>query len=96
MLTCEGVNTVQSSAECFVEDVADSGSSTKLSSLDVPRRAVHCGHVAAGGLGDDLKQGGILVDHVLAVGVHQGLELGGHNIDPGLELRKTVSDVMHQ
>ena len=79
-----------------MEKIADPGSSAQLRLLDVPRRAVHGGHVGAGELSDDLQQRGVLVDDVLAVGIHQGLELRGHHIGPGLELGKTVSDVMHQ
>ena len=31
---------------------------------------------------DNLKEGCVLVDDVLAVGVEEGLELGGHHVHP--------------
>lgn len=52
--------------------------------------------VVGGKLSDDLQQGGAVVFHWLAVAVESGLVLGGEHRDSSLELRETVSDVMHE
>lgn len=64
--------------------------------LDVFGRALYGVAVFCGELGDELEQGGTLVFHRFAVAAEQGLVLGCQDVDPCLQLRETVSDVMHQ
>lgn len=69
---------------------------SQLCCLYVFGRALDGVAVLCGKLGDELKQGGALVFHRLAVAAEQGLVLGCQDVDPCLQLRETVSDVMHQ
>ena len=69
---------------------------SQLCRLDVFGCALYGVAVFCGELGDELEQGGTLVFDGLAVAAEQGLVLGCQDVDPCLELRETVSDVMHQ
>lgn len=69
---------------------------SQLGRLDVFGRALDGVAVFSGKLGDELEQGGTLVFDWLAVAAEQGLVLGCQDVDPCLQLRETVSDVMHQ
>lgn len=64
--------------------------------LDVFGRALDGVAVLCGELGDELEQGGTLVFDRLAVAAQQGLVLSCQDVDPCLQLRETVPDVMHQ
>lgn len=69
---------------------------SQLCCLDVFGRALDGVAVLRGKLGDELEQGGTLVFDWLAVAAEQGLVLGCQDVDPCLQLREAVSDVMHQ
>lgn len=64
--------------------------------LDVLGRALDGVAVLRGKLGDELQQGGALVLHGLSVAAQQGLVLGRQDVDPRLQLREAVSDVVHE
>ena len=64
--------------------------------LDVFGRALDGVAVLCGELGDELEQGGALVLDWLAVAAEQGLVLGCQDVDPCLQLREAVPDVMHE
>lgn len=69
---------------------------SQLCRLDVFGRALYGVAVFCGELSDELEQGGTLVFNRFAVATEQGLVLGCQDVDPCLQLRETVSDVMHQ
>lgn len=64
--------------------------------LDVLGGALDGVAVLCGELGDELQQGGALVLYRFTVAAEQGLVLSCQDVDPCLQLRETVSDVMHQ
>lgn len=68
----------------------------QLCRLDVLGRALDGVAVLRGKLGDELQQGGALVLHGLPVAAQQGLVLGRQHVDPRLQLREAVPDVVHQ
>lgn len=69
---------------------------SQLCRLDVFGRALDGVAVLCGKLGDELEQGGTLVLHRFPVAAEQGLVLCCQDVDPCLQLRETVSNVMHQ
>lgn len=73
-----------------------SGRDSQLRRLDVLGCAFDGATVFGSKLGDELQQRGALVVHRLAVTVEQRLVLRRQDIDPGLQLREAISDVVHQ
>lgn len=69
---------------------------SQLRGLDVLGRALDGVAVLCGELGDELQQGGALVLHRLPVAAEQGLVLSRQDVDPRLQLREAVPDVVHQ
>lgn len=72
------------------------GEYSQLRGLDVLGRALDGVAVLCGELGDELQQGGALVLHRLPVAAEQGLVLSRQDVDPRLQLREAVPDVVHQ
>lgn len=68
----------------------------QLCRLYVLGRALDGVAVLGGKLGDELQQGGALVLHRLPVAAQQGLVLSRQHVDPRLQLREAVPDVVHQ
>lgn len=69
---------------------------SQLRCLDVLGRAFDGATVLSSKLGDELQQRGALIIDRLAIAVEQRLVLSCQDIDPGLQLRETISDVVHQ
>lgn len=69
---------------------------SQLCRLDVFGCAFDGATVFCSKLGDELQQRGALIVHRLAITVEQRLVLCCQDIDPRLQLRETISDVVHQ
>lgn len=69
---------------------------SQLCCLDVLGCAFDGATVFCSKLGDELQQRGALIIDRLAITVEQRLVLRCQDIDPGLQLRETISDVVHQ
>lgn len=69
---------------------------SQLCCLDVLGCAFDGATVFCSKLGDELQQSRALIIDRLAVTVEQRLVLRCQDVDPGLQLRETVSDVVHQ
>ena len=78
---------IQSSPKYLVKNITNPGSATKLRRLNIPRSPIQRRDVGRGELGDDLEKRRVLVHHVLAVGVEQGLKLGRHHVGSSFQLR---------
>lgn len=69
---------------------------SQLCCLDVLGSAFDGATVFCSKLGDELQQRGAFIIYRLAITVEQRLVLCCQDVDPGLQLRETISDVVHQ
>lgn len=76
---------IQRSTERFVKNIAYPCPSAQLGGLNVSCGTLDGTTIGGGEFCDDLEQRLALIGDVLPIGVQERLELGHHQIDPGLQ-----------